>query len=56
MCSYSQAMLKPPLTEAELISLRRSSAMAPLSTDQVERLLDSLDDARRKLREFGLEP
>jgi hypothetical protein len=48
-------MPNPPLTEAERISLRRSSAMAPLSTDRVERLLDSLDDARRELREFGLE-
>jgi hypothetical protein len=45
-----------PLTEAELISLRRSSAMAPLSPAQVERLLDTLNDARRTVREFGLEP
>jgi hypothetical protein len=40
------------ITDDELVILRQSAAMAPLSTREMDRVLDALDEARRRLREL----
>ena len=40
------------ITDDELVILRQSAAMAPLSTREMDRVLDALEDARRRLREL----
>jgi len=40
------------ITDDELVILRQSAAMAPLSTREMDRVLDALEAARRRLREL----
>ena len=45
-----------PITDEELVILRQSAAMAPLSQRDTERLLSALEDARRRLRRYESQP
>ena len=40
------------ITDDELVILRQSAAMAPLSTREMDRVLDALEAARRRVREL----
>jgi hypothetical protein len=49
---YGAGMADHTITDDELVILRQSAAMAPLSTREMDRVLDALEAARRQLREL----
>jgi hypothetical protein len=49
---YGADMADHTITDDELVILRQSAAMAPLSTREMDRVLDALEAARRRVREL----
>jgi hypothetical protein len=49
---YGAHMADHMITDDELVILRQSAAMAPLSTREMDRVLDALEAARRRLRQL----
>ena len=52
MFVYGADMADHLITDDELVILRQSAAMAPLSTREMDRVLDALEAARRRLRQL----